>query len=77
MTCLIEYRPISQDILASYSDCPPYLASIENVDDLLHPTETNVRENWLHAETVRVTMLPAQALQEADSSRQSAGSHLS
>ena len=53
-------------------DCTSYLASAETVRELLLPAGTTVLEKWLPAETVCVTLLPAESSrQEAESRGQS------
>ena len=47
---------MSSLIFVSCRDCPSYLASAETVYDLLLPTETNVHEKCLPAETVHVIL---------------------
>ena len=53
---------MSPQIFTSCRDCPSYFASAEAVYDLLLPAETIIHEKWLHAETVRVILLPAKTL---------------
>ena len=62
---------MSQLIFASSRDCRSYLASAENVRDLLLPAETAVHEKWLPAETVRVTASCRDSQQEAETHGQS------
>ena len=47
-------------------DCPSYLASTKTVCDLLLPAETAVHDKWLPAESVPMTLLPAEVKVQYD-----------
>ena len=61
----------SPQIIASYRDCPSYLASAETVRDLLLPVESILHDKWLPVESVRVIPHPAETRSEERSRGQS------
>ena len=61
-TNIIHWIETSLPVFPSCRDCPSYLVSAETVWDLLLLAETAVPDKRLSAETIHVSLLPAETL---------------